>query len=72
MFENTMFSILSECVPTLDHAKEEFEFRNRAFQSQETDVRFYNYLAMLHAKLFLSYKIIKIFFFTDTKGNQLS
>ena len=35
-----MFSILSECVPTLDHAKEEFEFRNRAFESHELEVRF--------------------------------
>ena len=60
MSEYTIFSILSECVPTPDHAKEEFQLRNQSFQSQESQVRFYNYHAMFHAKLFLFYEIIKM------------
>ena len=35
-----MSSIPSECVPTLDHGKERFEFQNLAIQLEETEVKF--------------------------------
>ena len=60
-----MSSIPSECVPTLDHGKERFEFQNLAIQLEETEVKFEKVQIVLNIQ---HYKYC--FFFTETQDNQ--